>query len=169
MHTSELSNSRYLSKKDLIRPVLVTIDRVDHENIALEGEEDKLRYICYFRETVADGKKKGLVLGPTVGNLIAQITGSEDSDGWTGKKIVLYVDPTVSMMGKVVGGIRVRAPRIPAPAKAAAPVQRQAPAPAPVAAAEPADGEEPDPAALADGEDIPPQTAGKPGDDNLPF
>jgi hypothetical protein len=44
---------------------------------------------------------------------------SEDTDDWTGKKIVLYNDPNVSYAGKIIGGIRVRAPKV----KAAAPVK----------------------------------------------
>ncbi len=60
----------------------------------------------------------------TNGQLIAKITKSEETDAWSGHKIVLYDDPSVSFGGKLVGGIRVRAPRLPA---AARPAQAQAP------------------------------------------
>lgn len=123
MNISELSNSNYLSKKDLVRPILATIARVEHENVAMEGEEEKLRYVLYF-----EGLHKGLVLNVTNGALIAQATGSEESDGWIGRQIVLYHDPSVMMRGKAVGGIRVRAPRN--QVAPAAPVVR-APAPRP--------------------------------------
>jgi hypothetical protein len=43
--------------------------------------------------------------------LCAQICGSEDTDFWIGKRIVLYTDPNVSYQGKLIGGIRVRAPK----------------------------------------------------------
>ncbi len=55
--------------------------------------------------------EKPMVLNSTNGQIIAAITGSEETDNWIGKKIVLYDDPNVSFGGKLVGGIRVRAPR----------------------------------------------------------
>jgi hypothetical protein len=81
--------------------------------------------------------EKPMVLNSTNGQIIAQITKSEDTDHWTGQKIVLYDDPTVSFGGKLTGGIRVRAPRNqPAPAhgilgKPQHPPAAPAPAPAP--------------------------------------
>lgn len=75
-----------------------------------------------------------MVLNSTNGQIIAQITKSEDTDDWKGWKIVLYDDPNVSFGGKLVGGIRVRAPRPniaqpnrPPVRPAPAPVQPQAP------------------------------------------
>jgi len=40
--------------------------------------------------------------------LIARFTGSEDTENWEGKRIILYDDPSVSFGGKLTGGIRVR-------------------------------------------------------------
>jgi hypothetical protein len=37
--------------------------------------------------------------------------GSDNTDDWIGKQIVLFVDPSVSFAGKIVGGIRLRAPK----------------------------------------------------------
>ena len=85
--------------------------------------------------------EKPLALNATNGQIIAQITGSDESDDWAGKQVVLFHDPNVSYAGKLMGGIRVRAANIPQAAAPAAP-----PAPAPTAAdvaALAADTEEP--------------------------
>lgn len=75
-----------------------------------------MRWALHFREL-----DKPMILNSTNGQIIAKITGSEESDDWDGKQIVLYHDPNVSFGGKLVGGIRVRAPKgaykAPAPAK----------------------------------------------------
>ncbi len=72
-----------------------------------------------------------MVLNNTNAQIIAMILKSEETDDWIGKQIVLYDDPNVSFGGKLVGGIRVRAPRVKAPLKGI-------PAPiAPVAPVEP--------------------------------
>jgi hypothetical protein len=45
-----------------------------------------------------------------------------DTDQWVGNKVMVYVDPNVSFGGKVVGGLRLRTPKVktaPKPAPAA--------------------------------------------------
>ena len=79
-------------------------------NLEFFGE---LRYCLQFEEV-----EKPMVLNSTNGQIIAAITGSEESIHWAGHKLVLFDDPTVSFGGKLVGGIRVRAPRIPVPKQA---------------------------------------------------
>ena len=109
--------------------ILVTIRDITQENTAKEGAPEELRWCLHFDEV-----EKPLVLNSTNGQIIAGITKSEDTENWPGHKIVLYDDPNVSFGGKLVGGIRARAPRQPrpAPARAAAPTARPStPAPAP--------------------------------------
>ena len=106
MHISQLKSSNFLTKEDVGRGALLTIKEVTQENVAKTGAPEELKYCLHFVE--AD---KPMVLNSTNGQLIAKITGSEDSDGWAGKKVVLYNDPNVSFAGKVVGGIRIRAPK----------------------------------------------------------
>jgi len=72
----------------------------------MEGEPEKLRWVLYFDEA-----EKGLVLNSTNAQIIGQFLGSEETDTWTGKKVVLYDDPSVAFGHKLVGGIRARAPR----------------------------------------------------------
>lgn len=130
MHISGLKQSRFLTRADAGRGILVTIREVFQENVAKEGVPEELRWCVAFQE-----QEKPMVLNSTNAQLIAQITKEEDTDNWTGHKVVLYDDPSISYGGKLVGGIRVRAPRNQPSATAPAPRtgQRQAPvAPHPV-------------------------------------
>ena len=102
----EMIPSSYLKKEDCDPPILVTINGVKEEDLAMEGKPQEMKWVMYF-----DEREKGIVLNNTNIQLCAQICGSDDTDGWIGKKIVLYSDPNVSFGGKLVGGIRVRAPK----------------------------------------------------------
>lgn len=129
MHISGLKQSNFLTRADVGRGMLVTIKECHQENVAKQGAPEELRWCLTFDEA-----EKPLVLNSTNGQIIASITGQDDTDNWTGHKIVLYDDPNVSFGGKLVGGIRVRAPRNqPKPAPAPAPA-KPAPAPRPVTA-----------------------------------
>ena len=125
MHISALKQSKFLTRNDVGSGVLVTIRDVFQDNVAKEGAPEEMKWCLSFVEI-----EKPMVLNSTNGQLIAQITKSEETDTRPGHKIVLYDDPTVSFGGKLVGGIRVRAPRGQA-AKAIAAQPKPAPAPAP--------------------------------------
>lgn len=106
MHISGLKNSNFLKKEDCDPPILVTIASVTEENVAKEGAPQEMKWSVHFDES-----DKPMVLNSTNGQLIARITGSEETDEWSGYKVVLYNDPNVSFQGKLTGGIRVRAPK----------------------------------------------------------
>ena len=91
-------------------------------NVAKEGAEPENKFALHFDEL-----EKPLVLNSTNGQIIAAITGSQESDGWAGKKIVLYNDPNSSFGGKLTGGIRCRAPKA---GSVVADAKQGAPAPA---------------------------------------
>ena len=117
MNINQLKNSNFLKKEDVEPAKLVTIEDCSQVNVAKEGAPEEMRWALYFKEM-----DKPLILNSTNGQIIAKITGSEESDDWYGQKIVLYHDPNVSFGGKLVGGIRVRAPKPGAkPSPAAAP------------------------------------------------
>ena len=118
---SVLKESNFIKKEDCEPPILVTIERVAQENVAKEGAPQELKWCIHFREV-----DKPMVLNSTNGQIIAQITGSPETDNWTGKQVVLYNDPSVSFGGKLVGGIRCRAPRAGTPARPAAQPAMQA-------------------------------------------
>jgi len=106
MHISSLKQSKFLTRGDVRPDVLAVIEDVFQENVAKEGAPEELKWCISFV-----GVEKPMVLNQTNIQIIAQVTGSEETDQWKGKKIVLYDDPNVSYAGKLVGGIRCRAPR----------------------------------------------------------
>jgi hypothetical protein len=94
------NNSSYLRAADIIgKRVAVTIASVKMEDI---GDDHKP--VVYFV-----GKDKGLALNKTNASMIAEITGTEETDDWKGHAIVLYT-AKVDYQGKRVDGIRVDAP-----------------------------------------------------------
>lgn len=123
MHVSQLKQSKFLTRADVGPGMLVTIRQITQSDVAKEGAPEELRWCLHFDEA-----EKPMVLNSTNGQIIAGITKSEETDNWSGHKIVLYDDPNVSFGGKLVGGIRVRAPRQPKPAAVPA---KAAPKPAP--------------------------------------
>ena len=127
---SVLKSSKFLKKEDCDPPILVTIKTCTEENVAKEGAPDELKWCLHFNET-----DKPMVLNSTNGQIIASFIGKDNTDEWVGHKIVLYHDPNVSFGGKLIGGIRARAPRN---------RNQIAPSPAaPVPAAKPAAGYQP--------------------------
>lgn len=108
----EMLESKFLKKEDVGRGMLVTIAGVEQRNVAVHDAEPEMKWAIAFHET-----EKPMVLNSTNIQLIAKVTGSDDTDHWVGHKIVLYEDHNVSFGGKLVGGIRVRAPRPDAIAK----------------------------------------------------
>jgi hypothetical protein len=106
MHINQLKDSKYLKKEDCGQGILVTIKGLSEENMAMEGQPPEMKWVLHFMENV-----KPMALNSTNAQLIAKITNSEETDNWPGHKIVLYEDPNISFGGKLVGGIRVRAPR----------------------------------------------------------
>ena len=107
---SDMRESKFLKKEDVGRGALGTIAGCGQYNVAMEGAAPEHKWCLTFHEL-----DKPLVLNSTNIQLCAQICGSDDTDHWVGKRIVLYTDPNVSFQGKLVGGIRVRAPKVTAP------------------------------------------------------
>lgn len=103
---SEMRESKFLKKEDVGRGALGTIESCVQMNVAMEGAGQELKWCLTFAEM-----EKPLVLNSTNIQLCAQICGSEDTDHWIGKRVVLYTDPNVSYQGKLIGGIRLRAPK----------------------------------------------------------
>lgn len=112
----DLKKSNFLTKNDVTPPVLLTIRGYERVNVAKEGAPEEERYALSFDEL-----EKPFVLNSTNGQIIASFTGSDEFDDWIGKQVVLYFDPNVSFGGKLVGGIRARAPKTKPKAAAAPP------------------------------------------------
>lgn len=106
MNISEMKHSKYLKKEDVGQGVLVTVKALTQANVAMENEEQDMKWLLHFHEL-----DKPLVLNSTNIQLCAVAFNSQETDTWMGKELVLYTDPNVSYAGKLIGGIRVRAPR----------------------------------------------------------
>ena len=119
---SVLKSSKFLKKEDCDPPVLVTIKDCTELNVAQEGAPEEFKWCLHFEET-----DKPMVLNSTNGQLIAKFIGKDNTEEWVGHKIVLYHDPNVSFGGKLIGGIRARAPKVKTPPSVqTAPVKAQA-------------------------------------------
>ena len=115
--------SNYLKASDLQggQPV-VTIDRVEFEAV---GREKEMKPILYFT-----GKEKGLVLNKTNAKNVAGLTGSFETDDWTGFAVRLYATH-VEFQGESVEAIRIKAAPVngarQAPAAAKRPMEPEPP------------------------------------------
>ena len=117
MKASELTTGKFMKKEDCEPAILVTIAGFKEYNVAQEGQAEEKKWAVLFQEI-----DKPLVLNQTNVDALVAIFGTDDTDAWVGHKIVCFCDPTVKYMGRVVGGVRIRAPRPQAP---------QTPAPVP--------------------------------------
>lgn len=119
--TSDMLDSKYLKQSDVPDPVIVTITKVGRVNIAKEGEKEQLKWAIRFTEF-----DKPMLLNSTNIKLLEKFLGSDDTDDWTGKEIVLYTDENVTFGGDIVGGLRFKRnqpePTRRAPAQAGKPV-----------------------------------------------
>lgn len=134
---NDMKDSKFLKRTDVGAGKLLTILRCQQENVAMQNEAPEMKWCLYFVE-----EKKGIVLNGTNQQLIAKALGSNETDDWLGKRIVAYDDPTVSFAGKLVGGIRFRAPKSQAAAPAPAAVQPSATRNPPPAAAPATEGDD---------------------------
>lgn len=118
---NEMLPSNYLKQTDFPDAYIVTLRKISQQNIAMEGKPTDLKWLAHFDEF-----EKPMVLNSTNLQLMAKACGSDDTDDWLGKQVIVYVDPNVSFGGELVGGLRIRKmqaePQQPRkPMKAAAP------------------------------------------------
>jgi hypothetical protein len=122
MRIGEMKESKFLKKEDVGQGKLLTIRGLEKQNVAMEDQAPDFKWIIFFEEVA-----KGMVVNWTNIQLIAKAVGSEETNDWIGKKIVAYEDANVSFGSKIVGGIRVRAPRNIAEPQSAQPPQPPGP------------------------------------------
>jgi hypothetical protein len=134
MKTSEMKESKYIKGSDVGEGGMLLTIRGDvaQDNVAMEGEPEKLKYTVEFEEI-----EKPLVLNSTNIDILERLHGP-DTEDWVGKQVIVYFDPNVAFKGKVTGGLRIRS------AAPVAPRQPQAPRrPAPAAPSRPASNARP--------------------------
>jgi hypothetical protein len=79
--------SKFLKKEDVggQRGVLVTISGVQQANVAMPGADPEMKWTLTFHEM-----DKPMVLNSTNIHMCAKACESDNTDDWTGKKVVLY-------------------------------------------------------------------------------
>lgn len=105
MKTHDMLPTKFLTKSDIGPGALVTFKGIEQVNVGKE-EEPEMKYAAWFHEL-----PRPLVLNKTNIQRMEFIAGTDDTDAWVGKQFVIYFDPTVEFGGKLVGGLRVRAPK----------------------------------------------------------
>ena len=127
MNINSMMPSKYLKKEDFPQPALVTIRAFTHDNVAQQGQPEEKKWVMHFNEF-----ENGMVMNSTNLQLTASALGSDETEEWIGRQVVVYSDPNVSFGGKLTGGIRIRQvrqrPTAPAPTvRHASPPQQPAP------------------------------------------
>lgn len=100
---NDFKDSPFLAKSDFKTPKVCTIKRVERKNVAPENKQPEYKAVCFFEEY-----QKAMVFGKTNLQRTARALGSDETDDWIGKQIVVYTDPDVEFGGEVVGGLRVK-------------------------------------------------------------
>lgn len=105
MKLNDMFPSKYVTGAELGgRSYPVTIARIQAETMRPNAQSPEVtKFVLYTVEG-----KKGIVLGKPLALAIARALGSEDTDDWTGKKIVIYPEP-VTVAGVQRVAIRARA------------------------------------------------------------
>lgn len=115
MHYKKLFPGKYLKGTDLADgDVTLTIASYHREAMENGG---KVKTVLRFIE-----EARGLVCNSTNGDIIAGLYG-EEVEGWIGKQITLWFDPSVMMGNERKGGIKVRSVKPGASARRASPLQ----------------------------------------------
>jgi len=104
MKLNQLFPSKYATGQDLAgKSVALTISHLRSEKmIPTPGASPVDKWVVYFKEA-----QKGIVLSKTLATQIAQAVGSDDTDAWPGKRVMLYPEE-VTVAGKPRTAIRAR-------------------------------------------------------------
>ena len=100
---SEMIESKYLKQSDFPDPLIVTVAKIGQINIAKEGDAPDTKWAVRFKEFT-----KPMLLNSTNIKLLEKCCGSDDTDDWIGKEVIVYTDDSVSFGGQVVGGLHLR-------------------------------------------------------------
>lgn len=102
MKMNDMFPSNYLKKEDFPVPRVLTMRAIEMKEIDGDGGKEK-KPVLHFHDS------KPLILNKGNATAICELYG-DDPDGWAGKTMEVYNDPSVMYAGKKTGGIRLRAP-----------------------------------------------------------
>lgn len=106
---SDMIYSKYISKNDVQVPIVCTIRGVMLDSPGQGRGQEEPRWLMAFAEL-----RKMLRLNNTTLRQLEHALG-DDSNAWIGHRVRLFVDPTVTMAGQVVGGVRMQISKRAAP------------------------------------------------------
>lgn len=102
MKVGDMIESKYLRQQDVDGEIPVTVHALKKVNVARDDEDPEYRWTVKFAEY-----PKPMVLNVTNLKRMAKALG-DDTDGWLGNQVILYVDPDIEFGGNVVGGLRIK-------------------------------------------------------------
>jgi len=103
MKLDQMYPRKYATGADLKAPVTVTIKIVQSEQMRPNPKApEETKYVLYTHES-----PRGVILSRTLAEQIAAAIGSDDTDQWPGKQIVLFPVP-MQVAGRSVVAIRAR-------------------------------------------------------------
>jgi len=96
--------SKFLKRSDLgdEDERIFTISGVSEENAGTADAED-IKWAINFKET-----DKPMILNWTNMQMLEKVTGSDNTDDWTGKRILVWFDESVQFKGEMKGGLRIK-------------------------------------------------------------
>jgi len=87
--------------------LMLTIKNVKGEELTLPGGIKEKRNVLYFKE-----EYHPMVVNSTNGKMLQKMTGSKYIEDWSNLQIAVYFDPSVKFGKELVGGLRIRQPRL---------------------------------------------------------
>jgi hypothetical protein len=104
MKISKMFPKRYATGEDLQgKTITLTITTIALEKMHPQPNAPEAeKWVIYFKEA-----KKGIILSRTLANQIAEVLGSDETDEWLGKRIMVYPQP-MTVAGRKVTAIRAR-------------------------------------------------------------
>ena len=103
MKIGDMIESKYLKQSDVgDEEIPVTVKGIKKVNVARDDEDPEYRWTVLFNEF-----PKPMVLNITNLKRMGKALG-DDTDGWPGNQVLLYVDPDIEFGGNVVGGLRIK-------------------------------------------------------------
>ena len=96
----DLYGSQYLVASDLKKPFTATIEEVEQQDFARQGERQRMKAVLHLKDV-----RKPIVLNKTNALNLAEAFG-KDFDDWRGKRIAVKAEPT-TFAGKRTMGLRL--------------------------------------------------------------
>lgn len=111
-HYRKAFNSPYLSAADVVRPIVVTIDRVKLEQDATKQTKESFNTAHFVEKELRPGEPlKPMVLNAGNSKMLATLAGTPYIDDWQGITVGIWVDKNVKFGRETVEGLRLTDPK----------------------------------------------------------